>query len=60
MRLPAHAHKISREFIDSPFLADVRDLISKILNTNPDNRYSIADIRAHKWYKQLNLPPAPR
>jgi 5'-AMP-activated protein kinase catalytic alpha subunit len=27
------------------------DILTKILNTNPDNRYSIEDIREHPWYK---------
>jgi 5'-AMP-activated protein kinase catalytic alpha subunit len=27
------------------------DLLTKILNTNPDSRYSIEDIRSHPWFK---------
>jgi 5'-AMP-activated protein kinase, catalytic alpha subunit len=27
------------------------DLLTKILNTNPDSRYSIDDIRGHPWFK---------
>ena len=37
----------------------MRDLISKILNTDPDKRYSIEDIRNHRWYNQLEIPQAP-
>jgi 5'-AMP-activated protein kinase catalytic alpha subunit len=33
---------------------DGRDLITKILNTDPEERFTIADIRAHPWFKQLN------
>ena len=29
---------------------DGRDLIKKILNTNPKERYTISDIRKHPWY----------
>ena len=29
----------------------IRDLISKILNINPAKRYTMAQIRAHPWYK---------
>ena len=38
---------------------DVRDLISKILNTDPKSRYSIEDIRRHRWYNQIEFPQAP-
>lgn len=27
------------------------DLLHKILNTNPESRYSIDDIRSHPWYR---------
>ncbi len=30
-----------------------RDFITKILNTDPDDRYTINQIRAHPWYKQV-------
>ena len=30
-----------------------RDLIQKILNTDPDERFTITDIRAHPWFKQV-------
>jgi len=29
------------------------DLISKVLNTNPDTRYGIEEIRNHPWFKQV-------
>lgn len=29
------------------------DLIRKILNTNPAERYTLDDIKAHAWYKQI-------
>ncbi|CDW72221.1 protein kinase domain containing protein [Stylonychia lemnae] len=32
---------------------DGRDLITKILNTDPEERFTIADIRAHPWFKQI-------
>jgi len=31
--------------------AEFADLLSKILNTNPETRYSIEDIRSHPWFK---------
>ena len=31
--------------------SECADLLTKILNTNPDTRYSIDDIRAHPWFK---------
>ena len=30
-----------------------KDLIKKILNTDPTKRYTIAEIRAHEWYNQV-------
>ncbi len=29
---------------------DGRDLIRRVLNTNPKDRYTINDIRKHPWY----------
>ena len=29
-------------------------MIEKILKTDPTERYTIEDIRAHTWYKQVN------
>lgn len=36
-----------------------RDLIKRILNTDPDRRYSIEQIRSHPWYK-LYVPNEPQ
>mgnify|MGYP000707319087 FL=1 len=30
-----------------------KDLIKKVLNTDPTKRYTIAEIRAHEWYNQV-------
>jgi hypothetical protein len=27
--------------------------MQKILNTNPDSRYTLDEIRAHPWYRQV-------
>lgn len=35
---------------------DCRDLITKILNTDPQHRYTLKDIRAHVWFKQIKSP----
>lgn len=32
--------------------SDGRDLLTKILNTDPDERATISDIRQHPWFKQ--------
>lgn len=32
---------------------DCADLIKKILNTDPTQRYSLSEIRAHNWFKQI-------
>ena len=32
-----------------------RDIITKILNTDPEKRFKIADIRRHPWYCQVKL-----
>mmetsp|Transcript_2332 Transcript_2332/g.3262 ORF Transcript_2332/g.3262 Transcript_2332/m.3262 type:complete len:691 (+) Transcript_2332:361-2433(+) len=36
----------------------LRDLIKHILDTNPDTRYSVNEIRRHPWYTRVNIPPA--
>jgi 5'-AMP-activated protein kinase, catalytic alpha subunit len=38
---------------------EARDLIKKILNTNPDERYSISQIRSHSWTLITNYRPLP-
>lgn len=36
------------------FISDgVRDLISRMLNTDPETRYTITKIRTHPWYRQI-------
>jgi len=36
------------------FISDsVRDLIARMLNTDPEQRYTIQKIRAHAWYRQI-------
>jgi len=35
---------------------DVRDLISHILATDPVQRYSICDIRGHRWFSHVSTP----
>ncbi|KAG9401055.1 hypothetical protein AC1031_009813 [Aphanomyces cochlioides] len=34
----------------------VQDLIRRILETDPDKRYTLADIRSHAWCKTLDMP----
>ncbi|CAK4468231.1 unnamed protein product [Aphanomyces euteiches] len=34
----------------------VQDLIRRILETDPDKRYTLADIRNHAWCKTLDVP----
>jgi serine/threonine protein kinase len=36
--------------------ADSRDLIEKILNTDPEKRFKISDIRKHAWFNQITIP----
>jgi len=36
--------------IPSDISEDARDLITRILNTNPKERYTLAQIRAHPWF----------
>lgn len=31
----------------------MRDLISKLLTTEPSDRYTVPDVRAHAWYRQI-------
>ncbi|CAI2368560.1 unnamed protein product [Moneuplotes crassus] len=39
--------------------SSVRDLITKILNTNPDERYTIGEIMEHPWFVKVNTFPWP-
>jgi 5'-AMP-activated protein kinase catalytic alpha subunit len=40
--------------------AEVRDLISKILETDPKKRYTMNDIRQHPWYTQVADSAIPK
>ena len=33
--------------------AECQDIITKILNTNPDTRFTLEEIRAHPWMRQV-------
>jgi 5'-AMP-activated protein kinase catalytic alpha subunit len=35
---------------------DCKDLMIKILNVDPDFRYTTKDILKHKWYTEMNKP----
>jgi 5'-AMP-activated protein kinase catalytic alpha subunit len=35
---------------------ECRDLISKILNIDPDERYTVEQIKTHKWYSSKHSP----
>lgn len=37
----------------------VRDLMINILNTNPDERYTIDDIMEHPWFNRVGTFPWP-
>lgn len=39
---------------------DVRNLISKILETEPLKRYTLDDIRRHPWYSAVHDADVPR
>lgn len=40
------------------FLTDeCKDLLSLILNPDPEKRFTIEDIRAHPWFNQIEHPP---
>eukprot|EP01039_Chlorochromonas_danica_P005477 gene5477-6028_t len=39
---------------------DVRDLIRKILEVDPNKRYTLEDIRRHPWYCQIRDDEIPR
>lgn len=58
--------KILKGHFELPkFLSDsAKDILKKILNTNPDTRYKISDIRSHPWYslcrpKELHTETLP-
>ena len=37
----------------------VKDLMIRILNTDPDERYTIKDIMEHPWFNRVNTYPWP-
>ena len=39
--------------------AESKDILKGILNTNPEKRFSIKDIRSSKWYGQIGKNYAP-
>jgi 5'-AMP-activated protein kinase catalytic alpha subunit len=44
---------LNGEFSIPKFVSDdVRDLINKILNTDPEKRFKIVDIKTHAWFKK--------
>jgi len=38
----------------------VRDLIRRILTTDPKKRYTMDDIRRHPWFRQVQVIPSPK
>lgn len=45
---------LNGEYIIPKFVSpESRDLIQNILNTDPEKRYKIADIRKHPWFNQI-------
>ena len=48
---------LSGDFKIPKFVSDLpRDMMKCILNTKPEQRYRVSDIRKHPWYAQVNLP----
>ena len=47
---------LAGEFTIPKFVSqECRDLMHRVMNTDPDTRFTIEEIREHKWFK-LNLP----
>jgi serine/threonine protein kinase len=38
---------------------EARDLVARILNTKPEERFTIENIKAHKWYRLVNIELHP-
>jgi serine/threonine protein kinase len=38
---------------------DAKDLIKRILNTEPETRFGIEEIRSHPWFRQVNEEKCP-
>ena len=51
-----NTNKLYKKILNCDFLipgfvsAPCKDMIRKILNTDPNRRYKISDIRKHEWY----------
>ena len=51
---------LSGDYKPAKWISDeVRDLIRKILETDPDKRYTSDDIRNHSWYQKVNENEIP-
>ena len=54
-----NTNKLYKKILNCDYLipgfisANCKDLIKKILNTDPQNRYTIKDIRSHEWFNQV-------
>ena len=35
---------------------EARDLLHRVLNTDPDQRYTIEEIRRHRWFSMHTKP----
>jgi len=51
--------KAGRYEVPSFVSAGARDLISRLLTTDPARRYTPAHVRAHPWYRGLAVPTDP-
>ena len=48
---------LSGDFKIPKFVSEhARDMMKCILNTNPEKRYRVTDIRKHAWYTVVSLP----
>lgn len=54
-----NTNKLYKKILNCDYLipgfisTNCKDMIKKILNTEPPNRYTIKDIRTHDWYNQV-------
>jgi 5'-AMP-activated protein kinase catalytic alpha subunit len=54
-----NTNKLYKKILNCDYLipgfisTNCKDMIKKILNTEPTSRYTIRDIRAHDWYNQV-------
>lgn len=48
---------LNADYQPPKFISDsVRDLIARMLTTDPEQRYTVQRIRAHAWYRQVTEP----